>query len=176
MSTLSRYTNGVRASLRYNASAFGYSVMITATFGALNTLIGSPALPDLFLFVVGATAAFAVVDMIVSDFFRNRLRGEPSEVVALGSAMAILSVSSAVGVGALTGTFLRSWIGWLLGPFGATVVYLAVVGIEMALAEAWQATAAANSNAAARWLGRPVRVSPRRDSTSGRRDRRGAPK
>jgi hypothetical protein len=51
---LHRYSRGVRASLGNNAAAYAYSVMITATFGVLTSILGPSAVFDVFTFAVGA--------------------------------------------------------------------------------------------------------------------------
>lgn len=129
------YMRGIRTSIRYNAGAYGYSVLITATFGALTALDGSPQIPHLFLFVSGAAIAFAVIEAVGSDFFRERVRGDPPQVVVLGSAFALLSLSAGLGAGCLVGWAIDPWPSWILGPFAATVAYLLVLGLELTLAE-----------------------------------------
>lgn len=88
----------IRTAVHNNASAYGYSIMVTATFGVLQVNAGSPSLPRVFLYLAGAALAFAVVEVASSDLFRHRVREERPEVVVLGGAMGIASVSAGVAV------------------------------------------------------------------------------
>jgi hypothetical protein len=130
-----RYGRGVRTSLRINAAAYGYSVTITSTFGVLSVELGTPGVGEVFLFLFGAVVAFTVVDAVVSRGFRERLRGEPPEVVALGSAFGFASAGLSVGAAAVLGSILATGAAWPLGSFGATATFLSMAGVEMGLAE-----------------------------------------
>jgi hypothetical protein len=130
-----RYGRGVRTSLRNNAAAYGYSVTITSTFGVLSVELGTPGVGEVFLFLFGAVVAFTVVDAVVSRGFRERLRGEPPEVVALGSAFGFASAGLSVGAAAVLGSILATGAAWPLGSFGATATFLSMAGVEMGLAE-----------------------------------------
>lgn len=125
---------GVRTSVRSNASAYGYSVMITATYGALSVTAPPPSLPRIFLFLAGAALAFSAIEFTSFFLIGNRVRPEPTEVVALGAAIGIVSISA--GVGAATGlaSLVDSWPAWFGGSAVATLVYLGVVAVELALA------------------------------------------
>ncbi len=46
----------------------------------------------------------------------------------------MLSVRGSVGVAALIGWVVGGWVAWLLGSLLATLVYLAIAALEMALA------------------------------------------
>ena len=48
--SLAEYTSAVRTSIANNASAYGYSVMITASFGVLAGAGGGPSFVDVFIF------------------------------------------------------------------------------------------------------------------------------
>ncbi len=130
-----RYSRGVRTSIRNNAPAYGYSVMITSTFGVVTVEVGSPAVTEVFLFLLGAVAAVLIVEAAVSRGFRERLRGEPAEVVALGSAVGIASVGGAVGLAALAASVIGGRAAWPVGSALATAFFLLVAGLELALAE-----------------------------------------
>ncbi len=129
---------GVRTSVRNNVAAYGFSVMITAAFGVLSAALGSPGTGDVFLYAAGAVAGVTIVEGIASRGFKVRLRGEPSEVVALGSSFSFASVGLAVGAAALSGETLVAWVAWLVGPLLASATYVVASGVEMALAHAAQ--------------------------------------
>ena len=128
------YSRGIRTSITNNSTAYGYSILITGSLAALNTLVGAPSISALFLFVLGAAGAFAVLEMLASKFFTVRIRGEPSDVVVLGSAFNVVSISLGLAAATLTGSLLTSWVAWILGPFCATAVYILGAGFEFSVA------------------------------------------
>ncbi len=129
------YLRGLRTSLRHNAGPYGYSVMITASLAAISGSVGMPSTGEIFLFCAGAVSAFLILEALASRGFRERLRGEPADVVVIGSAVSFASVGAGVGAAALSAVVLEGSVAWPLGSLTATTMYLAVVAIEMALAE-----------------------------------------
>lgn len=129
------YMRGIRTSIRYNAAAYGYSAMITATYGALTAIDRAPRIFELFLFVLGAAAAFAITEALGSNFFRDRVRGDQAEVVVLGSAFSFISLSGGLAGACAVGWLVDPWPSWALGSFAATSLYLLLLGVELALAE-----------------------------------------
>ncbi|MGA9371305.1 MAG: hypothetical protein WBV53_05610 [Solirubrobacterales bacterium] len=118
-----------------NATAYGYSVAVTLSLAVLSATHGGPTVGQVFLFGAGAVAGVVVVEGAASGLFQRRLRGEPAQVVVIGSALSLASVGLSIGAAALIGETLDGGVAWPIGAFGATVVYLLVVGVEMALAE-----------------------------------------
>lgn len=128
------FEHGLQTTVLNNASAYAYSVTITATFAATQRVLDSPSLPELFLFVVGATAAFAAAEGAATRGFRDRGRPERGDVIALGSAMAMISVSVSLAVAIGLAHLFGGAIAWFVVPFGATVAFLLLSGLEMMLA------------------------------------------
>lgn len=128
------FSRGLQASVRNNYTAYGYSVMITASFGVLATQERA-RLGFVFLFLTGAIAAFVVTELVVSKGFERTPRGEPMKVEALGAAFSFGSVGIAVGAAALATVVLNGWLAWLLGAFFASGVYVVMSGLEIALAD-----------------------------------------
>jgi hypothetical protein len=129
---------GMRVTVREDASAFAYSILITATFGAANLVAGPVTVPRLFLFVLGATGAFAVAEAGVSRLFRLRIREEPGDVVVLGTALAPISVAAALSVAIGVLPVSPTAAGWVLAPFLATVSYVTLAGLQMAFAHRYE--------------------------------------
>jgi hypothetical protein len=130
-----RYAHGLRVSTHNNATAYGYSITITAAFGILSTIRGTPGILEIFAFAAGAVVAFALVGAIASSGFRHRLEDEPSDIKTLGGSLAFLSVGLGLVGPLAAGQLSVALGGWLLGAFLATVVYLGLVPLEMILAE-----------------------------------------
>jgi hypothetical protein len=129
---------GVRVSVREDASAFSYSILVTATFGASTVVAAPVSVPRLFLFVLGATLGFAVAEAVVSRGFTMRIREERGDVVILGSALAPVSVCAglAVAIGAVH--LVTGAVGWFVAPFGGTVTYITLAGLQMAAAHRYE--------------------------------------
>jgi hypothetical protein len=92
---------GIRTSLQNNVSAYGFSVMITASFGVLNATIASPSVVDVFAFLGGAVTGVSILDGLVTRGFRSSFRREKSDVIALGAALGYVSVGLSVGTTAV---------------------------------------------------------------------------
>jgi hypothetical protein len=129
---------GMRVTVREDASAFAYSILITATFGAANLAAGPVTVRRLFLFVLGATGAFAVAEAAVSRLFRLRIREEPGDVIVLGSALAPISVGAALAVAVGVLQLSATPAGWILAPFLATLSYVTLAGLQMAFAHRYE--------------------------------------
>jgi len=127
------YGRGLGMSTRNNTIAYGYSVGATATFGMLQVLHRADV-ARVFLFIVGASIPFALVNALVTRGFRRRFADEPGVVIALATSFSIFSVSAAVGLATLVAWAAPAWTAWLCAPFTFSVVYLFAVGAETALA------------------------------------------
>ena len=128
------YLRGLRSSVLNNSAAYGYSVTITATFAVLNVSLGSASVFDVFAFAFGAIAAFSLIDVVATGGFRKRLRGDPPEVVVLGSAIGFLSAGTGVGSAALLADLVGTDVAWALGSLAATALYVIVLAGELMLA------------------------------------------
>ncbi len=126
------YAQALRASIGVNASAYGYSVKITVSFAMLAAALGSPGRLDGFLFVFGAAASFASMELIATRRFHKRVRGERPSVVVVGSAMSFASIGLGVGVAVLVSLW-HAQIAWLLGSYLASTTYLLVAAVELLL-------------------------------------------
>ena len=128
------YVRGLGLSARNNALAFGYSVTATGTFGVLTATDGPTRVGRIFLFILGAGVAFAVVNAAVTRGFRQRVESEPPVVVALATSFSVVSTSAAVGVAALLGSTVGGGVAWLVSSLLATWIYLGLSALEIALA------------------------------------------
>ena len=78
--------------------------------------------------------AFALIAAVASGFFREELEDQPSNVKALSGALSLLSVGLALGVSYLVGILIRGVAAWPVSAFSTTIIYVASVGIEVAVA------------------------------------------
>lgn len=128
------YRRGLGTALRHNQVAYSYSATTTALFGVITDESGVPDVGQCFLFIVGAGAAFAVVNAGITQWFSQRLPREPSEVVALGTAISLFSMAAGLGLGTLVSWFAGPWIAWPLAPFAMSIGFMLLAGIEMGFA------------------------------------------
>ncbi len=126
---------GLHTSVVDNSTAFGYSIMITASFAALSSLRGSPALAEVFGFALGAAVTFPLFQGLATAWFRRRPDTSPREVVIKGTALNFLSVGLAVGAATLVGVILEVGISWPIAGLLASSTYLLAESAELAGAE-----------------------------------------
>jgi small-conductance mechanosensitive channel len=128
------FEQGVDTATRNNVTAYGYSVSITAAFAILQTSRSDTGIFEIFVFAIGAVVAFAIIAGLASGFFREALEDQPSNVKSLAGALSIFSVGLALGVAYLVGIVLEGWAAWLVSAFSTTIIYIVVVGLELAVA------------------------------------------
>jgi small-conductance mechanosensitive channel len=89
---------------------------------------------DVFMFILGASVAFAAVNTATTSFYRARMPDEPPVVVALGTSFSAVSISASAATVVGLGYLLAGWDAWLTASFAFTVTYLLLVGLELGLA------------------------------------------
>lgn len=124
-----------------NAQAFGFSITVTVTFGAL-TSQGAPGPGELFGFALSAVAAFSLLNLLVAALRRREgTSPEPSEVVLVATATDFLAVGAAIGATLGIRSAVPGWPAWILAPLCAGLLYVIVqsiqltVGVRQALAQ-----------------------------------------
>ncbi len=130
-----RLVGGLGESLGGNATAFGYSVTITASFGAVELGRGSPRFGDLIVFGLGAVVAFGGLEGVVSGGFRSPLKKGSEEVILLGTALAFVSIVLAIAAARGLAAVLSGAWAWFGAAFGASLVFALVESVEFMLAQ-----------------------------------------
>lgn len=132
---LGLYVRELRLSLRNNAGAYGFSVMITCVMATLSAINEPPSAGEVVLFFLGAIACFALIEMLATRGFTQALdEKEATKVIALGSSLHLASIAGAVGLAAAVGHLLPGGLSWLAAPFLASATYLLVTAGEMTIA------------------------------------------
>jgi hypothetical protein len=134
-----RIRRAVGTSVHGNAPAFGFSIMITASFGVVSTLRVPPTLTAIFLFGIAAALAVGLFEGVITRGFRERLDEAPQEVQLLGTAFNVFSVAAGVGVAMGTAWLVVGLIAWPLAGFLAAMAYVATESVEILLAGRLQA-------------------------------------
>ncbi len=130
-----RLSSGLRQSLHGNATAFGYSVTITASFGAVQLEHGQPDFSELILFGIGAVCAFGGLEGLLSRGFRTPLDKGTDQVVTLATALSFISVALAIAAAGAIAAVLGGGAAWFGGALGASLVFALVESLEFMLAE-----------------------------------------
>ncbi len=128
------FERGVDTATRNNVTAYGYSVTITAAFALLQTSRTDTGASEIFVFAAGAVVAFAIIAGLASGFFREELEDQPSNVKSLAGALSFFSVGLGLGVAYAIGVLIQGMAAWPVSAFLTTVVYIASVGLELAVA------------------------------------------
>ncbi|MFL5862744.1 MAG: hypothetical protein ACJ780_18525 [Solirubrobacteraceae bacterium] len=130
-----RLVYGLGESLGGNATAFGYSVTITASFGAVELGRGTPRFGDLIVFGLGAVVAFGGLEGLASDGFRSPLQKGSNDVVLLGTALAFISIVLAIATARGIAEVVTGAWAWFGAAFGASLVFALVESVEFMFAE-----------------------------------------
>jgi hypothetical protein len=130
-----RLVCGLGESLGGNATAFGYSVTITASFGAVEIGRGNPGFGDLIVFGLGAVVAFGGLEGLASRGFRTPLEKGSNQVVLLGTSLAFVSVIVAICAARGVAAVLTGAWAWFGGALCASLVFALIESLEFMLAE-----------------------------------------
>ncbi|OMQ16650.1 hypothetical protein A7K94_0201015 [Modestobacter sp. VKM Ac-2676] len=134
-SASSTIVRGMRSTVGRESTTFGFSILATAAFGVLQVTQGSPDLPRVFLYAAGAVMSFTMLEGILSHGFRRPMPQHPTQTLALGTSLNILSVLVAMGAAWLVSASSTHLTVWAVAPFVAGTVYLVIESLESALAE-----------------------------------------
>jgi hypothetical protein len=131
------YLAGLAISITGNVPAYGYSIVVTASFAAVAAEHHAPSAFRAFLFLLGATVGFSVLGALGALAFEEEEIGAEGPVTLLvGGAMSIFSTSGGFGVALLVAYLVGGWAVWLVAPLGATVAYVLLLAGEMGIADA----------------------------------------
>ena len=113
------YLHGLNVAVRGNAQAFGFSILITVSYGIVTaSSVGKPSPLELIGFALSAVAAFALMNILVAWLKTIQPRDtERSRVLLMGTATDFLSVGAGLGVVFGAVALLDGWAAWVLAPF-----------------------------------------------------------
>lgn len=127
------FGRAVRTALRNNATAYGFSISITAAYGLVNAVAG-PAKPlETVSFAGGAAFAFIIVGAVFLTRFREGSLPESGQVATISGGVDVLSVIGAVAA-AFGLAHLPGYPAWPLTALGTVSVYLVVGGLDVLIA------------------------------------------
>jgi|GEM_PF-2760494 len=128
------YPHGLGMSVRDNAQAFGFSILITVSFGIVSGASGKPSSLELIGFALSAVAGLSLLNILVTYLKTSEPDDtERSYVLLVGTATDFVSVGAGVGA-VFVASRLGGWLPWLLALFLAGLTYGVVQGLQFALA------------------------------------------
>ncbi len=127
------FGRGVRTALRNNATAYGFSISLTAAYGLVNTASGAGSALETISFAFGAAVAFVLVGGIAVAYFPHGRLGEGGQVATLAGGFDILSVMGAI-TAAYGFSHLPDLAAWPATGFATVVTYLLVGGVDVLIA------------------------------------------
>jgi len=115
---------------------YGYAITVWATGAALVGERGMPSVGNIFLFAVGATAAYGGLRLLLTRNMGGEaetpLTRSPNPIRA--GALHMAAIGLAIGSSTLIAR-IDSGAAWTLAPYAATLLYLGVSSVEVALVE-----------------------------------------
>ncbi len=124
-----------RSTVGRESTTFGFSILVTATFGLLQSARGSPSAPRIFAFAMGAVLSFTVLEAVLSRGFRRPMPQHHTQVMALGTAFNLISVAVGLASALAMLRVVHGWWCWPTTPFVSGVCYLLAESLEAAVAE-----------------------------------------
>lgn len=133
ISWLQLYLHGLGVSVRGNAQAFGFSILITVSYGVVSAASDAPSPLEQMGFALSAVAAFSLLNILVASLRRIGPDDvERSYVLLVATATDFVSVGAGLGV-AFAASACGGWLPWVLVPFLAGLVYGLVQGLQIAV-------------------------------------------
>lgn len=127
------FGRAVRTALRNNATAYGFSISITAAYGLANAVAG-PAKPfETVSFALGAAIAFILVGAVFLTRFQEGSLPEGGQVATISGGIDLLSVTGAVAA-AYGLSHVPGYLAWPVTALGTVTVYLLVGGLDVVIA------------------------------------------
>jgi uncharacterized membrane protein len=117
-----------------SAAPYGYTLTIWSCGAVLIHARRAPSVGEVFLFLSGAVAAFALLWGLGRRAITQVELVPQGSVRARFGALDLFAVGSAVGAAALI-AMIPSWVAWPSASFGATFLYLIAGSLQLAAAE-----------------------------------------
>lgn len=129
-----RYLRGLQVSVSGNAQAFGFSILITISYGIVSASSSTPSTAELVGFTLSAVAAFSMLNLLVAWLTRNKaaVDSEPTRVVLIATATDFLAVGAGFAAAYGATAAVSGWGAWVLAPFAASLTYGLVQALELA--------------------------------------------
>lgn len=126
-----RMQTGLRTAVVNNATAFGYSIMITGSFGIVTAGEGNATIGQVYLFGMLAVAGFVVLEAVASQLFRRRPETFPVEVTVLATALDFAAVAIGFGGAAAATALFDGTVAWCVAGVWASALFTLAEALVM---------------------------------------------
>ena len=124
----------LRSAVGRESTTFGFSILVTVTFGMVQSVHGAPRTLQIFVYAIGAVMSFTILEGLLSGGFRRPMPQHATQTMALGTSLNVLrGHRPGRGMGDLRAHARPRRLG-ARAP-GSRLVYLLLESLEEALAE-----------------------------------------
>lgn len=125
----------LRSTVGRESTTFGFSILVTVTFGMVQSTQGPPNTLQIFVYAVGAVMSFTFLEGVLSRGFRRPMPQHATQTLTLGTSLNVLSVVAALAAAWGFAEATRGLVAWSGAPLVAGLVYLLLESLEESLAE-----------------------------------------
>lgn len=86
----------LRSTVGRESTTFGFSILVTVTFGVLQSAHGSPSTLQVFVYGAGAVMSFTILEGVLSSGFRRPMPQHATQTLTLGTSLNVVSVLAAL--------------------------------------------------------------------------------
>jgi hypothetical protein len=126
-----RYRDGLTTTLAGAAIPYGYTLVVWSSGSVVGERNGPPDLWEIALFFAGASAAYALLRLVVRGGDVHLEHWASRDHIVATSAVQGSAVAVAVATAAAAARLAAFWP-WFIAPFTATIAYLCGVAISEA--------------------------------------------
>lgn len=128
------YGSGLLTALRNNATAYGFSISITASYGMVSVAHPkSLSVLQTALFAAGAALAFAMIGVTATHLVRRMTRPQSERALIMAGTFDLVSIVAAVGIAAACSQ-IPGAIAWVITAFATSLIYFLVGGLDVLVA------------------------------------------
>jgi hypothetical protein len=115
-----------------SAAPYGYTLAIWSSGAVLLRSHGVPSFGEVFVFVAGAIAGFNLLGALAISVIGHAQPVECRKARVLAGLLDWVALGVVVGA-VYTISAIHGWVAWLLGPFAATILYLVIASLQLAV-------------------------------------------
>lgn len=125
----------MRSTVGRESTTFGFSILVTVTFGIVQSTHGSPQPGQIFVYAAGAVASFTLLEGVLSRGFRRPMPQHATQTLTLGTSLNMVSVLVALAAGWGFAAVTSGLVAWGGAPLVAGLAYLLLESLEETVAE-----------------------------------------
>jgi peptidoglycan/LPS O-acetylase OafA/YrhL len=115
-----------------SAAPYGYTLAVWSCGAALLRSHGTPTLGDTLMFVAGAILGFTLLGVLAIGLISHARPIERRTDRVLAGVLDWIALGAVIGAVYLISS-IHGWAPWLLGPLTATIIYLLIASLQLAV-------------------------------------------